>query len=448
MRCLQFHRFLLMLISWWLVGCSGHPGGNSAPLGLGSPQTADSTILLDSLQAARSSLFTKLQLLAGAPDSSICDVDDPTGKDPILYQIAHAMNESQRAFCQDFILGTLTTLPQQYLPSDPTPLTLSYAPIFVNDQGLVLQVVAVTQPQMDDPIEFAVTTLQNYSPTLMEATLAHEFGHKLDFATYGGKVTDAPATGPFLGQEGGRHFLDAVGAAVALYHAGNANLGSGPSPSPGASPTPSPIPSQAFSNSQVFDASATFTAPPKVRKIMVEVWGAGGGGAGGTFNASCGRGGCATGGGGGGSGGYCLVLLNVTPGANYSVTVGNAGASGGTGINGSGGGPSSFDVLATATGGNGAEYRKQGANTGGTPGSGGACTLSLGTQAQSRPGISGQFGGIADQNAGATGGAGGSGITGVNQPAHSGAGGTGGEVYNLQAYEGNPGAPGRVTVWW
>lgn len=89
---------------------------------------------------------------------------------------------------------------------------------------------------------------------------------------------------------------------------------------------------------EVFTASGTFTAPTNVILVYVQLWGAGGGGAGG-------QGG---GGGSGGSpgnagtqygsrgrhGGYAADIIAVTPGNNYTVTVG---AAGGLGTGGSGG---------------------------------------------------------------------------------------------------------------
>jgi len=89
--------------------------------------------------------------------------------------------------------------------------------------------------------------------------------------------------------------------------------------------------------SQLFFSSGTFTAPAGVTSVTVELWGGGGGGGGGGgavgdlaqmlnfVGPNIGGGG-----GGGGSGGHKKSTVSVTPGSNYTVTVG-AGGSGGAG---------------------------------------------------------------------------------------------------------------------
>jgi hypothetical protein len=66
-------------------------------------------------------------------------------------------------------------------------------------------------------------------------------------------------------------------------------------------------------NFQVFDATGIFTVPAGVTKIMVECWGAGGG----TAPIS----GFAR----GGDGGYGKSIFTVTPGASFSVSIGQGG---------------------------------------------------------------------------------------------------------------------------
>ncbi len=94
----------------------------------------------------------------------------------------------------------------------------------------------------------------------------------------------------------------------------------------------------AIPNMQVFNTNGTFVVPTGVTRIMVELWGGGGGGA--DYNAQFGVHGT-----GGGGGGYGKQLLNVIPGTSYQVTVGQGGPSS------SNGGNSSFGGLVTATGG-------------------------------------------------------------------------------------------------
>lgn len=97
-----------------------------------------------------------------------------------------------------------------------------------------------------------------------------------------------------------------------------------------------------------YTSSGPFVVPPGVTSVTIEVVGAGGDGG---FN----------GGGGGGGGGYAIGTYTVTPGATFTVTVGNNGMGGL-------GGSTSVDMLIAASGGeNGSSG---GASPGGTGGIG------------------------------------------------------------------------------
>jgi hypothetical protein len=113
-------------------------------------------------------------------------------------------------------------------------------------------------------------------------------------------------------------------------------------------------------NVQVFTTNGTFVVPGNVTRIKVELWGGGGGG---------GKGSSSWNGGGGGAGGYAFNVFNVTPGANYSVTVGIGGT------NGVAGTFSSFGNLVSATGGGAGTNATSNANGGG--GNGGTTTNSI-----------------------------------------------------------------------
>jgi hypothetical protein len=113
-------------------------------------------------------------------------------------------------------------------------------------------------------------------------------------------------------------------------------------------------------NMQVFATNGTFTVPGLVTRIKVELWGGGGGG---------GKGSSSWNGGGGGAGGFAFNVFNVTPGANYSVTVGIGGT------NGVAGAFSSFGNLISATGGGAGTNATSNANGGG--GVGGMATNSI-----------------------------------------------------------------------
>jgi hypothetical protein len=186
-----------------------------------------------------------------------------------------------------------------------------------------------------------------------------------------------------------------------------------------------------FSNMQVFSNSGIFswTVPAGVNKVMIEVWGAGGGG---SFNISC-R--------GGGGGGYGKSILNVIPGDIYSVTVGTGGSAGSSSTlpNGLAGGNSSFGSLLISNGG-------QGGST--------SVNMYLSGLGGSSNGIINQTGGKGVDGDcrggdGALGGAGGvnnstctGGVQNGNVPGGGGAGGTGSSCSQ------GSGAKGRVIIWY
>ncbi|MDC0257769.1 hypothetical protein OAK35_03390 [Crocinitomicaceae bacterium] len=97
---------------------------------------------------------------------------------------------------------------------------------------------------------------------------------------------------------------------------------------------------------EIFEISGTFTVPLGVDQLIVEVWGAGGGGA--RFD------GVGNGGGAGGGGGYGKDFIDVIPGTPYTVTIGTGGA-GATANSSPGldGGSSDFGGILVATGGKG-----------------------------------------------------------------------------------------------
>lgn len=117
----------------------------------------------------------------------------------------------------------------------------------------------------------------------------------------------------------------------------------------------------ADATTETFTASTTWTAPTGVTSVTAEVWGGGGGGGGQNLASD--------GGGGGGGGAYSKKLnIAVTPGNNYTVTVGG----GGTGSAGctasTAGGDSWFSTSGTVL----AKGGSPGACSTGTPPAGGA----------------------------------------------------------------------------
>jgi hypothetical protein len=206
-------------------------------------------------------------------------------------------------------------------------------------------------------------------------------------------------------------------------------------------PTLSEVNGAAYSNVGTY----TFTVPLCASYICVEAWGGGGGG--GAGNTSY-----AYGGGGGGGGGYGQGCFTVSPGSNYTVTVGDGGNGGNGGSAGAVGGTTSVGALITATGGNGGAAGTTSA--GGIGGTGGTSTASVyvagGVGGNGALGGSNRNGGIGGNSGsgpdlnGGIGGAGGlNGFVG-NTGSTPGAGGGGG-AYD---YAGGKGAPGRVIIRW
>jgi len=219
--------------------------------------------------------------------------------------------------------------------------------------------------------------------------------------------------------------------------------------------------------SQTFNAAGTFTFTPPagVTNITVECWGGGGAGGGATSNPSAG--------GGGAGGAYSKSSLTVTPGINYTVTVGT----GGTGDNGNGnrGAASWFGTITTvfAQGGNGG----LGADNNSMDGSGGAGSSAAsigGVTYRGGNGSGGNYnsnipGGAGGAGAGSTGAggdaAGGNGGTATNLFGGNGAdgvdksnngvdgqvyggGGSGGKSRNDHIHSGGDGATGQVIISW
>lgn len=91
-------------------------------------------------------------------------------------------------------------------------------------------------------------------------------------------------------------------------------------------------PSGSFNGMIEFTSSGTFIVPAGVTKMLVDMYGAGGGGAGAWLDASCSY--CAiSGGGGGGGGAYARSLITVIPGSFLTITVGQGGSQGNDGRN-------------------------------------------------------------------------------------------------------------------
>lgn len=194
-----------------------------------------------------------------------------------------------------------------------------------------------------------------------------------------------------------------------------------------------------------FTSPGTFTAPPGLTSLQVNMVGGGGGGGSGQYEIY----GWSAGGGGGGGQVYS-VPASVTPGTSYSVTVGGGGGGGLHGEPGGGGGSTSFLGITVSGGdrgtgggyGSGGGGIEGGINGGSGPvpagGSGGAPSGSPGSNGNARvPEVNGAYPG--------PGGSGGTGpLTGYGG---GGAGGYGGIGHGI-AGGGDSGAGGAVYLSW
>ena len=191
---------------------------------------------------------------------------------------------------------------------------------------------------------------------------------------------------------------------------------------------------------QAFTASTSFTIPPGVTQVEVEVWGGGSGSFASTSSIASG---------GGSGGGYARRrLIGLTPGQAIPVTVGQGGSGGTTaGAAATAGGSSSFGVYVSATGGSvnataSPASPQNGAAPGGT-GVGGDVNL-VGSSGQSSFMSAAGFGGGApmggNQNSGSVG------VPGIFPG--GGAGGAGTGATGTIAFNGAAGANGLVVVRW
>ena len=202
--------------------------------------------------------------------------------------------------------------------------------------------------------------------------------------------------------------------------------------------------------------TSTWTLPTGVSKVMIEVWGGGGGGSG-----TCNQSGCTAGyaGLGGGSGAYFKGLVTVS--SNLTVVVGAGGAGGSnSGSNatgkGSSGGTSSVTgtgVSIITTGGTGGSVY-----TTGVPGVGGSVTSTTGSIAgctwsvAGYPGYWSVGGGDGGRGGSAPSGGqgGGNGYYGGQAGNSPGGGGSGseGDSNCTTQHAGAAGAVGTVIIWW
>jgi hypothetical protein len=191
-----------------------------------------------------------------------------------------------------------------------------------------------------------------------------------------------------------------------------------------------------FQSPKKFETPGTYTwnVPPGVTSICIEVWGGGGGGNSSNFGAS---------GAGGGGGGYGYACFKVTPGTQYTVTVGDVAG------RGAGGGTSSVGSLISASGGGGGAGNSGSGPSGTNGGAGGTSNAAYNITGEN--GGNGSGGGFtpAKGGNGANGGNGGAGAGGSNAGNGSAVGGGGGGTYSANSgfFASGIGARGQVYIY-
>jgi len=208
-----------------------------------------------------------------------------------------------------------------------------------------------------------------------------------------------------------------------------------------------------FSISQTIPLPAnsnTYTVPPGVTEITVEVWGAGGGGS--TSNTAA----------GGGGGGYARSIITVSPGDTFNYTIGTAGTQGinggdstfnttivggggqaGSGSTGGAGGVATGGNDANFNGGNGGNAGSGGnGNRGGGGGGGSATAVANGGNGSANSGNTGGTGGAGQGN----GGNGGNGNNGAGNAGSFPGGGGGGAAGPGGGSPSGNGASGQILV--
>lgn len=188
-----------------------------------------------------------------------------------------------------------------------------------------------------------------------------------------------------------------------------------------------------FKNCTVFTANGTFTTDANTTRVLVKVFGAGGGGAGGTAVLA---------GAGGGAGGYCEGFQTLAVSTGYAVVIGGGGAGGATNTNGSSGTITTFTGTATFTANAGAGGVVN--SNGGAGGTASGATLNIsGSGGQSAStGLGGNGG--ATFSAGIGGNSGGANQPGANAAGFGGGGGGAGVLVGA----GGNGAGGLVIVYY
>lgn len=172
----------------------------------------------------------------------------------------------------------------------------------------------------------------------------------------------------------------------------------------------------------------TYTVPAGVTSLTVECWGAG----------ASGGDGINSGGGGGGGGAYAAKTFSVTPGATYTVTIGQPGVLPDHAAKGGDGGDSSFSTEVIAKGGIGGDGSYGSTGLGGP---GGSAASSTGTTKYSGgTGGNGQNSGDTGGGGGGAAGATGDGGNGGNTTSGNGNGEGGkGGAYGVNSASGGPG---------
>jgi hypothetical protein len=210
-----------------LAACTKPPeGAEFASTGVGN----GGDLVARFLEVSRFSLNETVSLILRNPESpSLCQCPKEKlrgiDQDGILCQTLLQLSDEQRKFCRRFLNETSPDYLRLNSGSPRVPFEVTTEPLWVSNAfGQRRPVDAVTRPGPEGSVQFHLPRLNEYSPSSLVALIGHELGHKVAFAGKLHFVDDNSPQGPFSDPEGGRQFLDTVGAALAIYGALNGKI--------------------------------------------------------------------------------------------------------------------------------------------------------------------------------------------------------------------------------
>lgn len=203
-------RAWLLLCLFLAPGVSLGEAGDAHLYGGGDPTD-------EKLASGRERLRQSFGLLkAGMDVAQLCTADAcAAAYDSALCQAVRSLTPPQAEKCRSFLLGRLDQLERAADPSR-SPFRLTDETLRVPDAGGALRpVAAMTKHAAEEgPITWHRETVRGLPLETVVALFVHELGHRVGLDDATRVIRDEAALPPF---QTGRQFLDAIGAAMALY---------------------------------------------------------------------------------------------------------------------------------------------------------------------------------------------------------------------------------------